>query len=77
MKDDGVSPLSTGLLLPDAVKRVCDEGVGLRWDHEASCYEVKTRFKKPRFFFHAVCLSEVYSWRPFSGGGWRDVREEV
>jgi len=40
MKDDGVSPLSTGLLLPDAVKRVCDEGVGLRWDHEASCYEV-------------------------------------
>eukprot|EP00286_Rhodomonas_abbreviata_P011588 CAMPEP_0181339324 /NCGR_PEP_ID=MMETSP1101-20121128/29187_1 /TAXON_ID=46948 /ORGANISM="Rhodomonas abbreviata, Strain Caron Lab Isolate" /LENGTH=758 /DNA_ID=CAMNT_0023450269 /DNA_START=69 /DNA_END=2346 /DNA_ORIENTATION=- len=40
MKDDGVSPLSTGLLLPDAVKHVCDEGQGLRWDVDASCYEV-------------------------------------
>lgn len=38
---DGVlSPLSTGLLLPDVVHNICLEGQALRWDHSANCYEV-------------------------------------
>ncbi|EKX39692.1 hypothetical protein GUITHDRAFT_154346, partial [Guillardia theta CCMP2712] len=35
-----VSPLSTGLLLPDAVQRICEEGQALRWDQVHGCYEV-------------------------------------
>jgi len=35
-----VSPLSTGLLLPDAVQRICEEGQALRWDPVDGCYEV-------------------------------------
>lgn len=36
----GVSALSIGLLLPDAVSRICDEGLALRWDFLDMCYEV-------------------------------------
>lgn len=36
----GVSALSIGLLLPDAVSRICDEGLALRWDYIDMCYEV-------------------------------------
>ena len=34
--------LSMGLLVPDAIQFICSEGSGLRWDTEASAYEVGT-----------------------------------
>eukprot|EP00281_Chroomonas_sp_CCMP1168_P006853 CAMPEP_0206266788 /NCGR_PEP_ID=MMETSP0047_2-20121206/30786_1 /ASSEMBLY_ACC=CAM_ASM_000192 /TAXON_ID=195065 /ORGANISM="Chroomonas mesostigmatica_cf, Strain CCMP1168" /LENGTH=721 /DNA_ID=CAMNT_0053694915 /DNA_START=12 /DNA_END=2177 /DNA_ORIENTATION=+ len=37
---NSVSVLSTGLLLPDAVSRICDEGQALIWNNELICYEV-------------------------------------
>mmetsp|Transcript_13382 Transcript_13382/g.31353 ORF Transcript_13382/g.31353 Transcript_13382/m.31353 type:complete len:764 (+) Transcript_13382:94-2385(+) len=34
------NPLSSGLLLPDAVKRIAQEGIAIRWDPSIGCYEV-------------------------------------
>jgi hypothetical protein len=39
--------LSMGLLVPDAIQFICSEGSGLRWDTEASAYEVGTSATSP------------------------------
>jgi len=39
-KSGASAPLSSGLLLPDAVKRIANEGTAIRWDASIGCYEV-------------------------------------